>query len=507
MAGMFGSGPQSNILQTVQSSYGAILNAEKQKGASMREAMGAFGKAIDPKTMGMHSFKKKFADADWTKPETYQAASEFMSEFAPSEAMQLAQQGMQLAASLAPKVDRQMVDVWNAETQSTDKKLVDVNAQALGTTFAGKPVESTKSTTISGAELNANFSTDKFDPNAMYTRNKTGGLTKIGGTGTQSTPTDVGTTAMQNAMALYPNDKVKRDAYILEQTAIKPDAASTPATTADVKNAKFLFPNDPVKQKAYVVEQTDISKTAAVDAAQAFLSTSDPDKYTGDSMNAFVASIEAKAPNYDLLVRYEEMSTKAEAVLLESQDAAFQSLNKAGRADVLADKLNPDALVQSEEGEEVKASLSAGWYASAETAVKDFFGSQDEISEIRTEFTKIKNLEIIGNLPPGVASDKDIEIVSAGFPDANANPKVLYNWLKSYANIQRADAEFNRFKAAYISKNNNSKGFMGDWKKYSKVPVSMLEKYRSSMGNSGIDNDELNKVFTRKFGFNPAGLL
>ena len=469
----------------------------------MREAMGAFGKAIDPKTLGLNAFKKKFADADWTKPETYMEAGKFMTEFAPEEGIQLTQQGMQLAASLKPKVDRQLIDVWNSETQSTDKKLVDVNAQELGTTFAGKPVES--SAPVSGAALNAKLDTDKFDPNAMYTRNKTGGLTKIGGTGTPTSA--AGTPAMQNAMALFPNNKKLRDKYIKEQTAIKPDASSTPADTADVKNAKFLYPNDPVKQKAYVVEQTDITKTAAVDAAQAFLSTSDPDKYTGPSMNAFVASIEAKSPDYSLLDRYEEMTPKGEAVLLAAQDTAFQALNKAGRADALADKLNPDELVQSAEGEQVKASLSAGWVASAETAIKDFFGSQDEISEIRTEFTKIKNLEIIGNLPPGVASDKDIEIVSAGFPDANANPKVLYNWLKSYANIQRADAEFNRFKAAYISKNNNSKGFMGDWKKYSKVPVGMLEKYRSSMGNSGIDNDELNKVFTRKFGFNPAGLL
>lgn len=505
MAGLFGSGPQSNILNTVAGSYTAMLNAEKQKGQAAHKALGAFGEAISPKAIGMTNFKNDFKNADWSKPETYAQAGQQIMAFDPQAGLSMIDKGRSLAASMAPKDPVwKEIEVVNADG-STSKSFQNMNNYVEGTTF------DSKSSTIAGSQLNTDLGTDKFDPNAMYTRNKTGGLSKIGGTGSASTGADSGTTVMQNAAAIYPESVVgweqKRRDYITTQTAIKPDASSTPAPTKEVKNAKFLHPNDLVKQQAYVTEHTAIKSSAAVDAATAFLSTSDPDKYTGDSMNAFVASIEAKAPNYDLLERYEEMSTKAEAVLLESQDASFQSLNKAGKADALAEQLNPDALVQSEEGEEVKASLSSGWQASLATSFKDFFGSQDEVSEIRTEFTRIKNLEVMGSLPPGVASDKDIEIVSAGFPDANANPKVLYNWLKSYANIQRADAEFNRFKAAYISKNNNSKGFMGDWKKYSKVPVSELAKYRSVINNSNIDNAEINKIFAKKYGFSAEGVL
>ena len=110
--GLFGSGPQSNILQTVQGSYTAMLNAEKQKGLAMREAMGAFGQAIDPKTIGMNKFKKQFAQADWSKPETFFEASKFISEFDPAGAMSMAQNGMQLQAQLAPKqVTRKNVTV------------------------------------------------------------------------------------------------------------------------------------------------------------------------------------------------------------------------------------------------------------------------------------------------------------------------------------------------------------------------------------------------------------
>ena len=76
MAGLFGSGPQSNILNTVQGSYTAMLNAEKQKGQAAHQAMGAFGEAISPKAIGMTNFKNDFKDADWSKPETYARAGQ-----------------------------------------------------------------------------------------------------------------------------------------------------------------------------------------------------------------------------------------------------------------------------------------------------------------------------------------------------------------------------------------------------------------------------------------------
>lgn len=99
---LFGSGPRSNILQTVAPMYQGMIDAEKQKGAAMREAMGAFGKAIDPKTIGMRKFRQEFANADWTKPETFFRASKSLS-FDPPAAMDMAARGQQLQASMAAK--------------------------------------------------------------------------------------------------------------------------------------------------------------------------------------------------------------------------------------------------------------------------------------------------------------------------------------------------------------------------------------------------------------------
>lgn len=99
---LFRGGPRSNITQVVSPMYQGIIQAEKQKGQAVREAMGAFGKAIDPKTIGMRKFKEEFANADWTNPETYFTASKFLSEFDPTAAIDMSNRGMELKASMTP---------------------------------------------------------------------------------------------------------------------------------------------------------------------------------------------------------------------------------------------------------------------------------------------------------------------------------------------------------------------------------------------------------------------
>ena len=165
-SGLFGSGPQSNILNTVQSSYNAMLNAERQKGVAMSTAMGAFGQAISPKAIGMRKFKEKFSDADWSKPETYFSASKFINEFDPTAAISMADKGMALAAQLAPKEDRQFVTEYNAQGVGT-QVLRDLNATPLGTTIGAAtrpdlPPQvadewKAQSRTVDGVEINGVF--------------------------------------------------------------------------------------------------------------------------------------------------------------------------------------------------------------------------------------------------------------------------------------------------------------------------------------------------------------
>ena len=246
------------------------------------------------------------------------------------------------------------------------------------------------------------------------------------------------------------------------------------------------------------LDALDAETTAKQAAARDFLSTVDPDKYTGSSLNAYEESIKAGTPDASLLVRYEVMSSSAEKVLLASQDASFKAKRAAGRARTLAAKFRNGG-----EGDaDVASALSSGVTARIAEGFKEFFGTQDKVSELRKEFTRTRNLEVINGLPPGVASDKDIELILAGFPNSDASPTTIANWLDSFGRIQEADAEFNRFKSAYISTNNNSKGFTSSWERYTKVPFEMVQKYRANRTMEGITVN-----FEKKYGFNPEGLL
>ncbi len=140
---LFRGGPRSNITQVVSPMYQGIIQAEKQKGQAVREAMGAFGKAIDPKTIGMRKFKEEFANADWTNPETYFSASKFLSEFDPTAAIDMSNRGMQLRAATAPKRDMQIVEEYDPATGQMVQTVVNLATVAEGTTFgAAKAPES-----------------------------------------------------------------------------------------------------------------------------------------------------------------------------------------------------------------------------------------------------------------------------------------------------------------------------------------------------------------------------
>lgn len=191
---LFRGGPRSNITQVVSPMYQGIIQAEKQKGQAVREAMGAFGKAIDPKTIGMRKFKEEFANADWTNPETYFSASKFLSEFDPTAAMDMSNRGMQLRAATAPKRDMQIVEEYDPKTGQMVQKVVNLATVAEGTIFgAAKAPESTI-----GAIKVADFTPESVD--AYAASGQYSDLVPVGGTDTvfgKVTPKDYTTESIK----------------------------------------------------------------------------------------------------------------------------------------------------------------------------------------------------------------------------------------------------------------------------------------------------------------------
>jgi hypothetical protein len=96
------------------------------------------------------------------------------------------------------------------------------------------------------------------------------------------------------------------------------------------------------------------------------------------------------------------------------------------------------------------SNASSGGFATVAEGWKRIYGSQDEITALRQEYTRIRSQGVTKMLPPGPASDKDIEIAMSGFPSEKSNPAQLSAFLRGMAKLQTYDAVLNNAKAEWF---------------------------------------------------------
>lgn len=90
--------------------------------------------------------------------------------------------------------------------------------------------------------------------------------------------------------------------------------------------------------------------------------------------------------------------------------------------------------------------------------LKKATGSQDAVTELRTQYTALRNSEGVKNLPPGPASDNDVKMALDGIPPPTANPKVMQSWLRGVAKLNDINAAIENARADYAA---NNKGLLG----------------------------------------------
>jgi hypothetical protein len=94
---------------------------------------------------------------------------------------------------------------------------------------------------------------------------------------------------------------------------------------------------------------------------------------------------------------------------------------------------------------------TGGLQASAGELYARLTGKTDAISDLRAEYARMRNTQVLKNLPPGPASDKDIAFAAKGFPDENANPQQVSAFLTGFAKIRELEAKQNEARAAWTS--------------------------------------------------------
>lgn len=102
---------------------------------------------------------------------------------------------------------------------------------------------------------------------------------------------------------------------------------------------------------------------------------------------------------------------------------------------------------------------TAGAAAQVESLFKNVFGTQDTASVLRARIEALRVAQSIGNLPPGVASDKDIELVLSGTLPSTANPEALKEWFAALNRLNNLAIEESEAQLKYFDDKGSMKGY------------------------------------------------
>ena len=102
-----------------------------------------------------------------------------------------------------------------------------------------------------------------------------------------------------------------------------------------------------------------------------------------------------------------------------------------------------------------------GVLGKAKKTYADLTGSQAAEDIWRTQVVGLTTSTAIASLPPGVASDKDIELVLRGQIDGFANPEAIRTFTKAAQRLSNYNKRYNTELSAYIQENRTAAGFVG----------------------------------------------
>ncbi|EFA9320829.1 acyltransferase [Escherichia coli] len=151
----------------------------------------------------------------------------------------------------------------------------------------------------------------------------------------------------------------------------------------------------------------------------------------------------------------------------QAQEKAQQLISKAPKLSVNMEKGIETAVNNATASSNSANSMSAlaqqfraekpttGLFGNAQNMFAKLTGSDTTLRDLRIRQNALVNSQVLKFLPPGPATDRDVEIVRRGAPTDMDNPETVARWLDAMANLERRNAQFNEFKAEWMSANGN----------------------------------------------------
>jgi hypothetical protein len=88
----------------------------------------------------------------------------------------------------------------------------------------------------------------------------------------------------------------------------------------------------------------------------------------------------------------------------------------------------------------------------------ELFGGSTEYARILREFVRLRNAEVVRALPPGPATDRDIQLIASGFPGENGSTEEIQQFLSAASRMAAYEADYNRFRGMFMDANRGSMG-------------------------------------------------
>jgi hypothetical protein len=97
-----------------------------------------------------------------------------------------------------------------------------------------------------------------------------------------------------------------------------------------------------------------------------------------------------------------------------------------------------------------------GRLSSLSEFAKSTIGAEGYETSLRQEYTRLRNTAAIKSLPPGPATDKDIQMALSGFPKDTSNSANIAQFLRGMAKLQEIDAAVSNAKTDWLAQNNGA---------------------------------------------------
>ena len=150
----------------------------------------------------------------------------------------------------------------------------------------------------------------------------------------------------------------------------------------------------------------------------------------------------------DRVIKEQQLRVDEEINRLKGEELGSRAIAYTNELQEEAASLEKDGVAARSLAKEFEANLEnidSGALARLGEKWKTFMGNENKVSELRQQYRAIRNTAALGGLPPGAASDKDIEMAMSGFPTDTANPELIARWLRgvekmSFLASERANA-------------------------------------------------------------------